>query len=190
MIPRLASLIVALLTPAAQDAADYCPLMAGSTWTYETGDGKPSVMKVIEQTKVGAQDCWKVTGLAQTYIVSEETWLAASKDGVSIHRFSCKSSNPVAWLKSPLKKGEKWNQEVVLGDVKATFSFEVIGEEAVEVPAGKYACIKVKTTARDAEGGAAEFLTWYAKGVGEVKSEFTAGKKMGERKLKKFETAK
>jgi len=113
-----------------------------------------------------------------------------------VHKYAfTKQENDVTvrgWIKQkrlafPLKVGAKWKGgsiSTVFGISKRravikVFSFRVVKEETVEVPAGKYRCLKVelKTTAK---GMPAEYQKryekavtnrWYAKGIGIVKLE-------------------
>ena len=49
----------------------------------------------------------------------------------------------------------------------------MVGEEEIQVPAGKFAALKVRARFGDEEGAAGEWLAWHADGVGEVRSAFT-----------------
>jgi hypothetical protein len=169
--------LAALIT---QVPADFFPLGDGMKWTYETGDGKESV-KTVATSDAG----WKIEGFGPWGVFRET--VVVSKDLSVVKLAGSKADVP--WLKS-VKKGETWSAKAALGDVGCDFAFEVLGDETVDVPAGKYACVRVKVAFSDGEGTTGEWTLWYAKDAGEVKSAFVA-KSRGreekfERRLKSF----
>jgi len=77
---------------------------------------------------------------------------------------------PVARLKLPAKAGDEWDStpaNAKLGDVTGRTN-KVIGEEEVEVPAGKFKAVRVDTTI-SLSGERFVVSHWYAPGVGVVK---------------------
>ncbi len=160
--------------------ADYFPLGDGMKWTYETADGKES-LKTVAKSDAG----WKVEGFGPWGVFRET--VVVSKDLAVVQFAGAKVEVP--WLKS-VKKGEKWEARAALGDAACHFAFEVLGDETVEGPAGKHACVRVKVTFSDGEGTSGEWTLWYAKGVGEVKSAFVTKRRdreeKFERRLKSF----
>lgn len=77
---------------------------------------------------------------------------------------------PVARLKLPAIAGDEWDStpaNAKLGDVTGRKN-KVVGEEEVEVPAGKFKAIRVDTTV-SLSGERFVVSQWYAPGVGVVK---------------------
>jgi hypothetical protein len=176
----VAARLLVALTAVTQD---YFPLKEGMQWTYAMGDGTDSIKKVASKQTVDGKDCLVVRGLGAWGVFRDEpATLLASKDGVRIVRMA--EFKDLLWLKNPLQAGDKWSSGFLQN--------EVLGEEEVQVPAGAYKALKVRARFGDDEGTSGEWITWYAAGVGEVKSTVTVtqGKKAPQtftRVLKKFE---
>jgi hypothetical protein len=183
-------LLTLALAAAIQDA-EWFPLKDDHRWTYETGDGKESVKADMGESKVGDKTGRSLSGFGQWEVFAEAAVVAVTKEGVTVLRLG-KAKPDLLWVKFPLKAGDTWTSKGNFGDVMVEFTFATAAEEEIEVPAGKYKAFKVTATFADEEGTKGELVTWYAKGVGEVRSETTIdnrGKKVTiGRKLKKFET--
>ena len=82
--------------------------------------------------------------------VSAEGLFRVSSNGKAL-------GTPIQLFKSPPKVGATWKS----GDV----GFKIVGEEEVEVPAGKYKAFKVESP----DSGAPNTVLWFAPGVGLVK---------------------
>jgi hypothetical protein len=161
-----------------QDPAEFFPHADGMKWTYETADGKETV-KTVTKTRIRNFGPWGV--------FEEAAVDGVTKEGVKLTLSEARDA--IVWLKS-VKKGERWTAKLSLGDVACDFTFEVLGDEEVDVPAGKHAGVKVRITFADGEGTSGTWTIWYAKGVGEVKSVMTvksrAKEETFERRLKSF----
>ncbi len=164
-----ATLTLCLL--AVQDPAEYFPLKAGMRWTYWTAGEKEYSRTVQDLSSTGEKGAWSISSFGQWGALSRAV-VVPGAEGLVIRKLSKFDVN-IPWLKNPMKAGEKWSARADLGGVQADFDFTVIGEQTVEVPAGKYECLKVKTEFKDSEGTLGETIAWYAKGVGEVKTEST-----------------
>lgn len=163
---------------------DYYPLKEGTTWTYATEDGKETVKKVGTKKNIDGVEGVEVHGFGPWGVFQQEpTCMVLAREGMKIHLREFKD---ILWLKLPLKEGEKWKS--------GPFDVEVLAEEEVEVPAGRYRTFKVRARFGDPEGTAGEWTTWYAAGVGEVQSTVTVAKRKKApqtitRSLKKFDSA-
>jgi hypothetical protein len=103
---------------------------------------------------------------------------------------------PIPLLKLPHKRDAK-------GDFKTTFNRDSKGQksgmmtggmtahgpEEIEVPAGKYRCIRVEWR-YEVDGANEQCTTWFAPGVGEVKRVSDDGQNRSVRVLKSFTPAK
>ena len=76
-------------------------------------------------------------------------------------------SPPKQYLKNPLTVGAKWTWA---GKDGARESNEVVGQEWIEVPAGRFRAMKVISKVSLPEGGTTDKTYWFVDGVGLVKS--------------------
>jgi hypothetical protein len=189
------ALALALTAPAAaaEDFKDspYYPMQVGATWTYKAGDSK-FVVKAIKHEKIGATNCARIETLRDGKVVGTEDVFV--KDD-SVYRMASDDKQvdpPVLILKLPPKVGEVWNIEsksttkTGVETLKATFTEN--GEE-VTTPLDKFAAVTVSCEDLDANGAKYSFKTYYAKDVGMVKQEITAGGLKIVIELEKYEAA-
>lgn len=155
--------------------AEWFPVEKGTTWTYQV-DGAELKVTAREKEKVGDVECVRIERAAGADATSE--WYEVSKEGVLLHKLEVwrneqrqenQPAPPVLRLKFGLKKGESWDWKGEAGQ-KATYTHD--GEEEIEVPAGKLACVKIRCEAENPQG-AYRIDRWYAKGIGVVKEVFT-----------------
>jgi len=174
---------VLVLVALSQASGEYFPLKAGSRWTYENGEGREEVKTVGEKKEISGKEYWSISN-AVPGLASKPTLVAVRPTGV--YFYGEHNQVEVQWLPLPCKPGDKWKFSAPAGNVDS----EAVAVEQVNVPAGKYTCLKVKSTIA-ASAGSLEITTWYALGVGEVQSEvvFKEGEdtKKLSRKLKKAE---
>jgi hypothetical protein len=142
--------------------AYYFATAVGTKWTYESDDGTWSETV----TEVDSRDGEKIVSIVHGR-ADELNWkVAVSINGLS--RIQCrgdKDDPPVCWLKLPAKVGETWRP---WGD-KSTDTAEVVGFEDVEVPAGKFHAVLVKTTVHPVSGFDWSYIRCFAPGIGLVK---------------------
>jgi len=81
---------------------------------------------------------------------------------------------PYCLLQLPPKPGSKWEFEIpgANGAAKTKGTSSIVGEEAVEVPAGKFKAIRVDSEFVGPDGKASQSTAWYAPGVGMVKTAY------------------
>jgi hypothetical protein len=169
----------------------YMPLVVGATWTYEVDDGVETTTQTVtveaEDTFAGAEPGARGFRVLtrKAYGVTETAWWEDRGDQVVRHRelsidgkghaFGDESFVPgrpvVDELAKHLTPGATWKQHFsdIILDSGTTYSdcksdkFEVDAvDEAVTVPAGTFAALKVVRT----DTGAVD---WFAPGVGRVK---------------------
>lgn len=194
---------VLLLASAAACADDsYLPAGKDFTWTYDltmnTQVGGISVPVKGSATcvcsgpeKIGDFEFWVYSWAEErrNHPKTEvKVWARCSPELVAVLKATGEDFHI---LPMELKKTEKKEVKVLLGDGDAVVASTVVGEEEIETPAGKFKCVKV-TAETSMRAIKASTTTWYAKGVGVVKSVHAsdvAGSVKAERELvlKKFD---
>jgi hypothetical protein len=160
---------------------DYFPLRVGDWWKYQstTADGKQSefTTKVLSDEKQSDGSARYQVEIQSAFKPIHE-WYSKPTGWVLWHREAYTSNEsmkvtfePVRqYLKNPPATGATWSWKGkgMLG-VDIDESNQVIGSEAVEVPAGKFQATKVESKVN--QGGTLVTRTyWYANWVGLVKS--------------------
>jgi hypothetical protein len=80
---------------------------------------------------------------------------------------------PHALLKVTAKVGDTWK---ALGDNGTELIYKAMGEEEVEVPAGKFKALRVDTTFKFKGGDEGISSTWYAPQLGRIKAVLKTGR--------------
>jgi hypothetical protein len=174
---------------------EHFPVGKGTRWTYQAGEEE--VVTTSKGTeKVGDVECVKLTSDNGPSTASE--WFQVDAAGVTLRKLEqwrnerlaeSAPQPPILRLKFGAKKGEswEWKGEAGAGGQRATYTHA--GEEAIEVPAGKYTCVKIKV---DAESPQGKYTVerWFAKEVGLVKQVIAMGERTATTELKAFEKAK
>lgn len=109
-----------------------------------------------------------------------ETVYEVSKDGLYRKTTGGKEeAESVLLLKLPHKEGTTWTAEVAgppgAGVPKVKLTYTVGKEEEMEVPAGKFKAIRLESKAAGAGAETRGVITWYAPGVGPIKTETPGG---------------
>jgi hypothetical protein len=89
-------------------------------------------------------------------------WARVNLDGELV-----KFSPPQTMISAPLKKGAAWNFNGQAGDLKVQQHYDVLGEEQIEVPAGKFQAFRIH--AEQTTPNRMTIDRWFAPGVGIVK---------------------
>lgn len=183
----LAAALPATAAPAPKEAplsGHYFATKKGDTWVYEltTGGVKEEVTEVV--TKVEARD--------QGIVVSVSRWTdgrfgtpsrtLASIDGLE----QVRDGAAFRLLKLPAKPGERWEAESPTRRSKFMF----LGEDGVEVPAGKFRALQVECVSDVGNGQTVRATLWYAKGIGLVKKVARSHQTIHTVVLKSFTPAK
>ena len=147
-------------------APDCFPLKVGHTWVYEVigRDEKEAVMTVFKSEKIGDVECFVLKNWAGT---SKDISVAASAEGIRLHKAHEVCDPPRTLLKYPLKKGDVWDSGDKMFGVALKIRNE--GEEEIKVPAGTFMCWKIATVAEEGEKSMTLATQWFAPGMGLVK---------------------
>lgn len=188
-IRQIAMAVVAImmltLSAAAQRSSapprDYFPLRVGNTWKYRHNEGIEFSFKVVSGEKqADGTTLFLIDKSTNTKVLSWYTnangWVVLRKDAYPEHPgLEVTYSPPKQVLKNPLNPGASWmwtGKSVTQQESRE--SHRVVGSEIVKVLAGKFRAMKVVSTI--SEGAAVKTVTtWYANGVGLVKSWTEAG---------------
>lgn len=173
-------MVLILLGVPAQE--DYFPLSEGATWTYRTHLEKDHVQKVVGTEKVAGVSCF-----VKRHGETEKFWLAAAKEGVTLHRAKGMTfEKPLLLVRFPLTKGDAWRGEGRSDAGRVIYAFTNVGEDEIVVPAGQYKAFRIDWTIGEGASGSAG-STWLARGVGMVKQSYRAGGVDAMMHLAKFE---
>jgi len=143
------------------------PLEIGQrmTYTLATPAGEPFGelgLALVGRRTVGGNTLYRQAVRFGAMRVGD-VWVAVGDDGlVSYDSFG--ATLPQNKYPLPLKEGMAFDYESARGKVRA----RVVGTEAVEVPAGKFACLAIERE-READGEKTTEKEWIAPGIGTVK---------------------
>jgi len=155
----------------------YYPLDVNYEWTY-AADGDTVTCTVQAKTKVKEFECYAVKevrkGSKTTY------YFSSTGTGVMVHKVNDQAlEDPITLFKFPLTKGQKWT----ISSPSSKAECEVVDVDVeIEVPAGKYKCVLVRTSGK--EGNSTD--QWLAEGIGMVKTVSTRNGQKKTMELKKF----
>lgn len=180
------ALLPALAQQPQDPPPDYFPLRVGDWWKYRstTIDGKQSefTIKVLSTENQAAGTDLHLVETISTFQPIHD-WYSKPAGQVLMHRIAYPKNDalkadyqPVKlYLKNPLSVGSswQWKGKGMMG-VEIEESSRVTGTETVEVPAGRFQAMKVETNV--VQGGTpVKKTSWFANGVGMVKSTTDAG---------------
>jgi hypothetical protein len=154
------------------------PLVVGATWVRKSDDGVEATSKVIGPKTIGNTRCVVVERKAfergrervtrSCYLVTATEVLVIETAGM---RGELQVLNPPRpQLKLPPRAGQTWSWAPAESYFDLKIVEKWIGEETVKTPAGTYKAWKMQTVTTG-EGFSLTSLTWYAPGVGVVRSE-------------------
>ena len=89
-------------------------------------------------------------------------WARMNLDGELV-----KFRPPQTMIASPLKKGAAWNFDGQAGELKVQQHYDVVGEEKIDVPAGKFQAFRIR--GEQTTPNRMTIDRWFAPGVGIVK---------------------
>ncbi len=89
-------------------------------------------------------------------------WARVNLDGELV-----KFTPPQTMIAAPLKKGAGWNFDGQAGDMKVQQHYDVLGEEKIDVPAGKFQTFRIH--GEQTTPNRMTIDRWFAQGVGIVK---------------------
>jgi hypothetical protein len=166
-------------------ASPYYPLQVGTTWVYR-GPDHERVMRVARDEMVNGVPCALVESLRDGTVI-EANDVCAKPDGVYILAANGdKLSAPLRILKLPPRNGATWRVNFHK-DGKRSQGVYVMGEDDVEVPAGKYHAVTLQGEIREGTRSTLTFTYWFARGVGIVKQVLREGDRKTVYELESFE---
>jgi len=165
----------------------YFPLKVDNQWLFDTNIAdqiqKDILFKVTSKENVGEVECFVYESFVDGKSVQKEYYnfsegaLLAHKRESQGGRLIAVLDPPEPMLKFPLKADKEWTWSgKIQGDITGDFEFKVLGEEEVEVPAGKFTAMKVEMSGKASDGSSASSVRWFVKDLGMVKEESQVGK--------------
>jgi hypothetical protein len=153
-------------------ACEYQPLVIGWKWRYEIAGGGECVRAVVARENVGRFDCRVVEETARGE--ARRWWLRSDRDGLKLYRFADgivrqELDDPAVWFRYPAQRGAKWEYDAEHGAVEMRCYGVYEDDERIRVPAGEFACARVRTFAFCERTQVFEKVEWYAKGIGLVR---------------------
>jgi hypothetical protein len=167
--------------PKPQSTADYFPLRVGDTWTYRNSEEGGYTWKVLsEEPHEGGTIRYVVeflSGVRTNKVFSKENgWVLFHAESYPEHEgLHITYEPPGRYLPNPLVAGQKWEWSGKdPTQVEHHERSRVIGPETVTVAAGKFQAMKVES---EITGGSIPMTrtSWYANGVGLVKTSTVGG---------------
>ena len=177
-VVRIAALLPILMASVVP-AADYLPLREGNQWTFTMSTGVQTTMKIIGFADVGTVRC----AIAETTmgLQKSQEYIAVDAEGVKTYMGKTQDQEfrydpPIMRIKLPYREGDSWTAVVKQSGASMTTTFQSIGKERVETPAGAFDCIKVYSVVNGLPGQpSAVSISYYADGVGPVRQMLQAG---------------
>jgi hypothetical protein len=164
-----------LAAPGAKEKehALYFPVAEGSKWTMEVRYGDKAVEHTDVVTKVERKDqVFLVTVHPEPAGRGAGTVFEVSGKGISRRSFGGEATtDAVPLLRHGVKPGETWSSErKIPGVERAQLIYTMGNEEKVETPAGTFTALVVVGETVANGKTAIKVTSWYAPGVGLVKS--------------------
>jgi len=169
----------------------YFPTRVGAKWVYQGDDKREWTLSVTAVEDTDAGKLVSVTRhLPNGETSFEKKMLVTPTRLTQIEGYDGKLKSPWCWLKLPFTKGNSWESDCSSEHFEQKWKCSIVGTEEVEVAAGKFTAIGVRTTlvSRPLNGGIhfgpSSSVKWYAPGVGVVKDD--GGKNRSSWELKSF----
>lgn len=153
---------------------NYYPVEVGNTWTYKvTANGNEATItttiakhEIIDGVKLSRLEC---EGIAVT------EHLIQTDKGVFRHRLNGGEIDPpFNLLPYPAKVGSKWKGNFIAMNEKGDFKGEILAEETIDVPAGKFKTVRIRIVLNQNDKNISTEY-WFAKDVGFVKQRMVIG---------------
>jgi len=164
-------IILSLLVAVSASAADYFPLKEGNQWTYTMSNGMQTTTKIVGFTDVAGVRC----AIAETTVgwQTSREYLAADAEGLKAYMTEAQGQQfrydpPVLRIKLPYQEGDTWQGTVNQLGMTLTTSFQTMGREHVQTPAGAFDAIKVRSSVNLPGQQPMISVIYYADGVGPV----------------------
>jgi hypothetical protein len=139
-------------------------------------NGMQSTMKVTGFADVGAVRC----AIVETTVSGQTSreYVAVDAEGVKTYMSQGQGQEsrydpPLLRIKLPYREGDTWTATATQGRKTVTTSFQSIGKERIQTPAGTFDCIKIYSTVDGVPGAS---ISYYADGIGPVRQIMRAGR--------------
>ncbi len=185
---KLSALAIFVASLASVAAEPLFPTAEGTTWNYEFIQEKPS--ESLDLTEPNKQEHFAVTyrlgpvekvdnrDLQRLELYRGETLDSVDLIAVEEHGIICparadargavvKLIPPQQMLATPLEKGKRWKFDGTIADRKVVQEYQIVGEEDVEVPAGKFHAWRIHC--EQTSPANATIDRWFVPGTGFVK---------------------
>lgn len=193
-------LLTAVFAPAQQGkqgvkdpkAPNYYPTEVGNTWHYRVNlKGKDSTVTwtISKHEKVGGETVARL----ESPSVDANSHVQQTDKGVFQYRtLGADVTPPFKLLAYPIKVGATWSGKFTEGKDEAKYSYEaeIVREEAVEVPAGKFKAVVVQIKLDSPNQKKLSTTYWFVQDVGFVKHTYTLGELPVVLELERFERKK
>jgi len=182
------ALIVLLASASAVGADALIPMAEGTTWKYELVQEKPSPELDLTEPnersrfdviyRLGGAENIDNKDLRRLEIYRGEELESVDLIAVDEHGIICPARTdsrgevtklvpPQTMIATPVKKATHWNFDGTIGETKVNQNYEIIGEEDVEVPAGKFHAWRIHC--EQTLPTSATVDRWFVAGTGFVK---------------------
>jgi hypothetical protein len=148
----------------------YHAVSVGDTLVYEdrVGDKVTERTQMIEKVEQKGDALIITTSRIDKNIKERINTVEVSKNGlVWLANGDKILQTPVPILKLPIQVGDSWEMKPAKGQI-VTYKFKVVGEEELDLPAGKFKTVRVEWTLVELE---ITVTRWFAQGIGMVKSQ-------------------
>ena len=171
-VARTALALIATLTTlgAALAQQAYYPSEPGLSWTYSNGE---------TQMLSGPRD---VLGGPRTVLVHyfegtpvSEEYLVYGDAGVVSHGTAAGGTvmayTPplMVYPPAPLQPGDAWDSTTVVAGLEITLASEVLGQQGVQTPAGRFNALRIRQTTLTSSGGRTVLEVFFVPSVGVVR---------------------
>jgi hypothetical protein len=161
--------LIAVAAPALKSKPFYYPTQKGDTLVYEVTEhtGKVEFTEVVSASEPIAGGYLVTTKYVPPKAEPYKFKFKVTDKGIFRAAGNVYNAD-LCILKLPVKKGEKWEDKISAPTNAGvgTITYTAVGEEEVEVPAGKFKAIRVDSVTGGE--GVAE-TEWFALGIGVVK---------------------
>jgi hypothetical protein len=200
MMKRFALILAAALPSLSALAAPILPTEDGMTWRYhmteETGEGFRIAGVSAEQDKLQLPVVYRRTGsrdvdgkpllafeMHRGGLVTNTDLMNVDENGITcVARVNQNGEvtklSPPQMIVPPLVKGTGWDYDTVLGEAKVHQHCNVVGEEDVDLAAGKFRASKIHI--EQTEPNVMSEDRWFVRGVGIVKDVTTTRNEDGD----------
>ncbi len=158
---------------------DLQPLAVGKSWIYVGSLGERQVHSITKSEMVGPFECYVYEIRSGSTV--QRLWVRAEKDGLKHYRTQLGDlvpvdlGDPVTQIPLPATLGTTWEyDDESLMEARCKGTVEAL--DTLNVPAGRFRCVRVRLIGSKDNVRLFERVAWYAPGVGLVREECTLNK--------------